>query len=188
MFTYEISATERIAITETCDATFDGILGDGIGLVWLNSDGFKEYAPYDKTSDYYAVNFIPSDYYRAFSYKRTRLNAYARYLRLAQNGMNARRISLQGYTQSDWAEAIVYGTFTDEQLAAVVSEVRLWWSGEVYDLQAQTLKVFTAPDGERLELWRNIEDTLQSGYLIEYGQISEDLARDYWRDVAWAMA
>ena len=179
-----LSADKRVIIRESWDTNFQYAVGDCVGFVWLNyRDGWKEYTPdgLQVTDLYTAENFLNvAD--TTYSYKETRLNAYARYLSL--NGFDVARVLLIGYSQSEWAEAVVYCEKGDG-LDDWVEKIRQWWRGDVYDLQAQTRKVFTAEDGETIEKWIDAEDGCFSSYLVEYGELTLELAEYVAGEMGW---
>jgi hypothetical protein len=180
-----INENNRVIAKDSYNNDFQDIIGDAIGLVWMNSrDGFKEYAPYwRKPVDYYAVNFLSRDY-ASYSWQDKRLNAYAKYLTVSglESGVIARRITLQGYSQSEWADAIVYAKSNDLILDSAIESIRAWWRGDVYDLQAQYKKEYTAADGETIERWLDYDDARCGGYLLEYGELTENIAHEFFND------
>lgn len=178
----QFDANRRALITDAIDTAFDWVVGDLVGLVWLNNGGWREYQPSGFSEKLFTADNFLDIAYKSYSYRETRLNAYARYLAL--NGYKTARILLQGYSQGDWAEALVYCDDEDE-LPDWVNKTRQWWKGDVYDLQAQTRKVFTAEDGETLDKWETLEDGYLSGYLIEYGEITKEWLDYVSAEMGW---
>jgi hypothetical protein len=69
-------------------------------------------------------------------------------------------VSLRGYSQSDWAEVVIYGDkefFGNLTLEANVLDA--WFKGEIYNLTLESLKTYKAEDGESLGRWE-IEDAI----------------------------
>lgn len=175
---YELSETARIKLElDTFNNEFSDVLGDTIGLVMLNNHGLTEFAPYDKTARLEARDFISSDY--TFTYNLNRLRAYGKYLATAQ-GSSIRALTLTGYSQGEWAEALIYvngATDGETVLDFVQKDVMSWFRGDVYTLTAQTKKTYTAADGESVELWNDGEAF--GGYLLEYGTLDQETAEQF---------
>lgn len=79
---------------------------------------------------------------------------------LTRAGLSYEFVSLRGYSQSDWAEVVIYGDkefFGSLKTEAIVLDA--WFKGEVYNLTLENLKTYTAEDGESLGRWE-IEDAI----------------------------
>lgn len=58
--------------------------------------------------------------------------------------MNYRVLHLQGYSQGEWLEAIIYGTVDDDVLASTGRELDQWFKGDVYTLSLETLVTYAS--------------------------------------------
>lgn len=179
---YEINENVRIVAETSSDGENNPqfIIGDIFGLVTLSRHGFREYLPYGYDGAT-AADYL-SETYVTYSRQETRLKAFARDLSL--RGYKTAVVTLQGYSQGEWADAVI---FTKEEIdfGGLVENVRTWWRGDVYDLFVQYRKIYTATDGATIERWEDVEDTRNSLYLLEYGDLTEEIAGEYWADVRW---
>lgn len=99
-------------------------------------------------------------------------DAIERYL--AMSGMNHKAISLQGYSQGEWAEVIVYG---DYDLTGSIHALRDWWRGDVYLVALERLHIYTEEEtGQTIERWE-MEDCIGAVILDDEYTI-EACARD----------
>jgi hypothetical protein len=155
--TYETTLDngQRLALwPEYGQINFDEILGDFTGVQTLDIDrGLGELTTNDKHRDKIAE--IVSWYGRHAKETET---AIAKHLTRA--GLSYEFVSLRGYSQSDWAEVVIYA---DKEffgnLTAEKNVLDAWFKGEIYNLTLENLKTYKAEDGESLGRWR-IEDTL----------------------------
>jgi len=86
-------------------------------------------------------------------------------------------ISLQGYTQGDWAEVVVYAKSDEiESLKPIIKDVRAIWRGDVYTMTLQKSKVYTAEDGETLTDWE-WQDAI-GGVICHTEEEAEQYARE----------
>jgi hypothetical protein len=95
---------------------------------------------------------------------------------LQRAGLSYAFVSLRGYSQGLWAEAVIYAeteTITDWQV--VKDELNAWFRGDVFFFELQTLKIYKAEDGTELARW----DTDQSTGLVlisdSYGMKDGDI-------------
>ena len=87
----------------------------------------------------------------------------------ARAGMNYRVLNLQGYSQGEWLEAIIYGEYDDDTLASLGRELDQWFKGDVYTLTLETLATYAnvTDDADTHSHWR-IEDSVSNVYLDAY--------------------
>jgi hypothetical protein len=87
---------------------------------------------------------------------------FSRYLTFC--GVANRIVSLQGYSQSEWCEVVVYltdDTTAEESqtlLANLVAILESWWRGDVYCVERQNRVEYTSADGRVIERWETDED------------------------------
>lgn len=72
---------------------------------------------------------------------------------LDELGKDYKFVSLTGYSQGEWAEIVVYGKNVNLELDGVIEDIKAWFRGEVYTLTTETLKTYTATDGEQVAEW-----------------------------------
>jgi hypothetical protein len=155
--TYEttLDNNQRLALwPEYGPIDFDEILGDFIGVQTLDIDrGLSELTTNDKHRDKIAeiVNW---------SGKHSKETETAISKHLTRAGQSYEFVSLRGYSQSDWADVVIYGDqefFGNLRLEANVLDA--WFKGEIYNLTLESLKTYKAEDGESLGRWE-IEDAI----------------------------
>jgi hypothetical protein len=146
--TLEISPTERVAVylEEECFPAED-FVGDELGIFTLHKDRSLS-------------NIEQGEHSAALHELMDRVNrhqeesAIGKYLSL--HNLHYRFVSLQGYSQSDWAEVVIYA----DDLSALYSEDNLksWFRGDVYYLSHEKLVTFTSPDSDRtIDSWETID-------------------------------
>lgn len=155
--TYErtLDNTQRLALwPEYGLINFDEILGDLIGVQTLDIDrGLAPIQTKDEHRDQIAE--IIERHGRREKETETAISKH-----LTRAGLSYKFVSLRGYSQSDWAEVVIYGDkefFGNLKTEATVLDA--WFKGEVYNLTLETLKTYTAEDGESLGRWE-IEDAI----------------------------
>lgn len=68
----------------------------------------------------------------------------------------ARIIELQGYSQWEWADVVIWTTLQQDQQAALDSfydELTAWFRDGFHNVALEKRVVYTAPDGRTLEQW-----------------------------------
>lgn len=88
-------------------------------------------------------------------------------------------VSLQGYSQSEWAEVVV---FTDpdrgpRELTGFIEEFRAWFRGDVYVVAWEELVVYTAPNGQSIERWEPVEAVSQTIFTKSWPFNAENCAQ-----------
>jgi hypothetical protein len=155
--TYEktLNNNQRLALwPEYGPISFDEILGDFIGVQTLDIDrGLAPIETKDEHSDQIAQ--IVERHGRRGEETETAISKH-----LTRAGLSYEFVSLRGYSQSDWAEVVIYGD--KEFFGRLTTEATVldaWFKGEVYNLTLETLKTYKAEDGESLGRWE-IEDAI----------------------------
>ena len=78
---------------------------------------------------------------------------------LATAGMNYKFVSLRGYSQSDWADVVIY-TDEDYDLNASAEALDTWFKGDIFTVCLEQLHTYTeASTGNTIERWE-IEDSI----------------------------
>jgi len=83
--------------------------------------------------------------------------------------MNYRVLHLQGYSQGEWLEAIIYGTVDDDVLASTGRELDQWFKGDIYMLALETQQTYVNvndPEDTRVE-WV-MQDSVSNVYIDAY--------------------
>jgi len=174
---FEIDNNTRItAYYDAYSYELDELLANEFGIQTLNiSRDYREINFSDEVMDIVervknSVNYFTHNNYQE---KRERILTFW----LSRRGYCFEFITLRGYSQSDWADVLVYTKLDQEYLKHRISELKDWFRGDVYLVAVERKKVFTASDGETLERW-DIEDSV-SGVLVdnesEFEQIGKDL-------------
>lgn len=163
-----LTPTTRVKAYIDNDAyTPDYVVGDGLGIFitrplnhWGFSDGYlnKE------------LGYIHSNVQR-----HQEESALGKYLALA--GMDYRFISLQGYSPSDWAEAIIY-TNEGNDLASAEDALGAWFRGDIYTVCLERLEVYTNESGATIEQWE-VEESIGCVLLDDITTL-ESVASDYF--------
>jgi hypothetical protein len=165
---------KRLALwPELGQVDLEDILGDLIGVQTLSIDRFlSEIKTNDKHRD--PIAEIVERHGRRTTETETAISKH-----LNRAGMNYQFVSLRGYSQGDWAEVVIYADGdTIGNLNGAADELKAWFRGDIYNITLETLKTYTAPDGESLARWQ-IEDAV-GGMVISksYGEKNGDIDWD----------
>jgi hypothetical protein len=91
-------------------------------------------------------------------------------LYLAMHGMNHQFLTLQGYSQGEWHEVVVYG---DYDLKDSIRTLRDWYRGDIYVITLERLHVYTEEaTGQTIERWE-IEEAIGAVILDDHYTIEE---------------
>ena len=155
--TYETTLDngQRLALwPEYGQISYEEILGDLIGVQTLDIDrGLTPIQTKDEHRDQIAQ--IIERHGRHGEKTETAISKH-----FTRAGLSYEFVSLRGYSQSDWAEVVMYGDkefFGNLRLEANVLDA--WFKGEIYNLTLESLKTYKAEDGESLGRWE-IEDAI----------------------------
>lgn len=66
-------------------------------------------------------------------------------------------VNLQGYSQGDWADVVIFRDDFGGNLAGIVKEIECWFRGDIYIVALEEAKTFTAPDGETITRWDEVD-------------------------------
>jgi hypothetical protein len=102
-------------------------------------------------------------------------------------------VSLQGYSPSEWAEVVIYNSESDNEIwwtangydgnavaRDVAKDAKAWFQGDVYNLDLQQAKVYTAADGDTVTLWESLD--ICGGYLLPDG-LTDSVAQEFAQDM-----
>jgi len=90
--------------------------------------------------------------------------------------------SLQGYSQGDWLDVILFqerGVEPESATRVLLDHVRLdleaWFRGDVYVIALEELVTYTAPNGKTIDRWEAVEDVpaVQDNYFHERPDIDD---------------
>lgn len=109
---------------------------------------------------------------------------------LISDYLNAEKIphlfyELKGYGQGEWSDVVVYPmsnpeNYTLDELKNAMAEIDTYYKGEVYLVQRQKAKVYTADDGSIYREWINDDDYAYVEVVQEFFEISpEFVAENY---------
>jgi hypothetical protein len=165
---------KRLALwPELGQVDLEDILGDLIGVQTLSIDRFlSEIKTNDKHRD--PIAEIVERHGRRTTETETAISKH-----LSRAEMTYQFVSLRGYSQGDWAEVVIYA---DNEiignLNGAADELRAWFRGDIFNITLETLKTYTAPDGESLARWE-IEDAVGGMVISEsYGIKNRDIDWD----------
>ena len=165
---------KRLALwPELGQVDLEDILGDLIGVQTLSIDRFlSEIKTNDKHRD--PIAEIVERHGRRTTETETAISKH-----LSRAGMTYQFVSLRGYSQGDWAEVVIYADGeTIGNLNGAADELRAWFRGDIFNITLETLKTYTAADGESLARWE-IEDALGGMVISEsYGLKNRDIDWD----------
>lgn len=150
----------------------DEMLGDGFGMFATKLDRHFRKSALDFgefTDDLNLLaNRINYDQYES---------AFNKYLNLA--GKHYKTIQLQGASQSDWAEVIVYADEDFILTPEFRSALKSWWSGDIYYLVHERRELFTNSDGTKtIENWETVDSI--GGILVDDYDGLIPIARDHF--------
>jgi hypothetical protein len=164
--------TNRItAYFDTYGYSVDDFIGDGFGVYTLRiARDLNHIKTGDLTDDL--------DRLTRNTHSWQHESAIGKYL--AINNKHYRRVSLQGYSQGDWAEVFIYA---DEEWIThkdSAKTLEAWFRGDIFTVHHEMLHTYTDDDNpnKTLELWES-EDALGSciveseedliGYASDFG-------------------
>lgn len=102
------------------------------------------------------------------------------------HGLVVMPVSLQGYSQGEWMEVILFSkptiepeTATRAALGSISQDLTAWFRGDVYGLAVEELITYTAPNGKTIVRWEPVEDVdpVWDNYFYERPAVEELLDR-----------
>jgi hypothetical protein len=77
---------------------------------------------------------------------------------MKRNNAAAEIVELRGYSQGEYASALIYSeNWAGTSLEVIEQDLKSWFRGDVYTLTLEKAKVFTASDGETITNWDHVE-------------------------------
>ena len=146
--TLEISDTERVAVYLDEDYfPVEDFVGDELGIFTLHKDRSLS-------------NIERGEHSAALHELMDRVNrdqeesAIGKYLSL--HNLHYKFVSLRGYSQSDWADVVIYG---DEPWTLLNEDsLKSWFRGDVFTLCHEKLATFTSADTDLvLDKWITVD-------------------------------
>lgn len=129
----------------------DELLGDGFGMFATKLDRHFRKSALDFGEFTDDLNLLAN----RISYHQYE-SAFGKFLNLA--GKHYRTIVLQGSSQSDWAEVMVY---SDEDFILTPefrSALKSWFSGDIYHLVHERREIYTNADGTKtIDNWEHVD-------------------------------
>lgn len=147
--TIEINETTRVKVYQDEDISFD-LLGDGVGIFSLDeARGLRQINIGERESE--LANLVDSLDYVGIS-RRDSADALIKHLNRA--GYNADVVTLQGYSQGEWANVIIYSEY---ELKPMIEEVMNIWRGDVYCLVLEKFDIWQNSDGQERGIWDAVD-------------------------------
>jgi len=173
----EIDETTRVVVTpDESGYSIEEYLGDGVGIQTLSVSRYLyEVSTSDEVTKVVSRVKDSIHYHSHDDYTEKRERVIGAWL--TAKGYSYEFVGLQGYTQGDWAEVVVYAKADEiESLKPIVKDVRALWRGDVYTLTLQKSKVYTAEDGDILTDWEWIDAI--GGVILHNEEDAEKYARE----------
>jgi hypothetical protein len=146
--TLEISPTERVAVypEEQCFPVED-FVGDELGIFTLHKD--RHLSNIEQGTENGLLHRLMDKVNR--DQEESAIGKY-----LATAGFSYKFVSLRGYSQSDWADVVIYAK--DPSLLLNEDSLKSWFRGDIYYLSHEKLVTFTSPDSDRvIESWETLD-------------------------------
>jgi hypothetical protein len=160
-----LSETERVVVEiDNSNYDYTDIVGDCLGVISLRTA--RGYADIGQGTHNTQLVAIRDKFFHEPDKARRAIELY-----LSLAGQHSRFVALQGYSQSDWADVIIYGD--GDWIEHSIPALSDWWKGDVYLLSLQTKKTYAnvADLDDRIDQWETIECvagiTLSDDYTIE---------------------
>ena len=77
-------------------------------------------------------------------------------------GYKSQWLSLQGYSQGEWAYVLLY--WREDYLqdpSGLIQELQAWWRGDVYWIALEKLETYTSATGNTIERWELVDSLSQ---------------------------
>lgn len=168
--------TRAVAYIDTSAISLDEIVGDEFGVYTISTArGYNQVTQGPLTDQLKRLEQAGYNYDWDDEQLQTAIERY-----LAMSGMQHKAITLQGYSQGEWAEVIVYGDF---DLTGSIKAMRDWWRGDVYLIALERLHVYIeAETGQTIERWE-IEDCM-GGVILDDEYTIERCVKDNFMPLA----
>jgi hypothetical protein len=164
------SDTERYLVEYEWDSEYEWVVSDLLGFQTTHGEHYnREIHTSDRFFAVYMriVQSVVPEYYSGGGDKVAEI--FSQYLTFS--GIPNKVITLQGYSQGEWAKGVVYlsdvaeamgykiGYTNEERLEKLISDLESWWRGDVYRVTKQELVTYHTPDGSKTyQRWEEVED------------------------------
>jgi len=149
-----INDTTRVkAYYDEDSHSLDFIVGEDLGVYFIRpTRSYDRHNQGDYTEQLTELN------YKVRYHNNTDMveSAIGKYLALA--GMNYKFVSLRGYSQSDWADVVIY-TDEDYDLKSSAEALDTWFKGDIFTVCLEKLETYTSSSGNTIERWE-LEDSI----------------------------
>lgn len=157
--------------------TYEEICGDGFGIQTLGiARGYNNVSTNDGGAE--IVERI-TDSINYYSHPRDYRELQERALTLVAHkaGLAVEFVTLQGYSQGEWANVVVYCPLDEaEYLKYRIEDLKKWWRGDIFTLVHEKRTVYTSPSGDTLDVW-DTEDSIggiMADSIEEFTEIAKD--------------
>ena len=102
------------------------------------------------------------------------------------HGLVVLPVSLQGYSQGEWMEVVLFvkpgnelGGVVENVLDHIRQDLTAWFRGDVYIITLEELITYTAPNGKTITRWEGVDDVAASwdNYFYERPAVEDLLDR-----------
>lgn len=164
--------TRAVAYIDTSQIDLCDIVGDGVGVYTIsNARWYNAITQGPLTDDLNRLSRARDNYDWDDDRFQRAIELY-----LTMRGMNHQFLTLQGYSQGEWHEVVVYGDF---DLKDMIKAMRDWYRGDVYVITLETLHVYTEEaTGQTIERWE-IEESIGAVILDDQYTIEECIANNF---------
>lgn len=173
--TIDINENTRIKVYQDEDNSLDN-LGEGVGIFSIaEARGYRQINIGERESE--LSNLASTLDYVGIARKDC-ADAFIKHLQRA--GYNADVVTLQGYSQGEWADVIIYSEY---ELKPMIREVENIWRGDVYTLVLERRQLWKSEDGQERYIWDSVDSI--GGVMLEHTQYNfTDKASEYFDLVA----
>jgi len=165
--TLEISPTERVAVYQEdgCHPVED-FVGDELGIFTLHKD--RSLSNIEQGTENGLLGRLMDKVNR--DQEESAIGKY-----LATAGFYYKFVSLRGYSQSEWADVVIYGK--EEWMLLNEDTLKSWFRGDIYTLIHQKLATFTSEDVDIvLKEWYTVDSI--GGVMLDNYEDTKDFARN----------
>lgn len=87
-------------------------------------------------------------------------------------------VNLQGYSQGEWAEVVVFANPESwpSGIDGFIEELKAWWRGDYYHVAWEQLVTYKADNGASIERWEIVESVCQTIFTDSYKFTAENCA------------
>lgn len=157
--TIEINESNRVAVTyDLTQQTLGEVIGDGVYVHFLNPNLVHNSSSSPITADLtQVIDETTWEHDTRRPYSEVLIPAVGKFLET--NGYDWMEITLTGYSQGEWAWALMFKPKAetpdlDFDLKVCLPAVDAWFKGDIFTVTHETLEIYTKlTDGSILERW-----------------------------------